>query len=504
MLQCNAETHGDTQRRGRMARTPKRRGKWRERSKGAGTLERRSSGVYIARWMVNGQRYTQSTGTKDRAEAERKLAEFTAVFRLKDEAARLDALRGRAEGVRGRLRELEKSRPALKLADAWEAYMDAPERSRRIGEKRLAYCESRLARLVAFMAHRFPKVREMRELNREHAAAFLADIDDRSNATINAYVDLFRRVWAVLAESDEARLDGNPWEKIKRRRVEAFSRLALTPLELELVCGYVTGELRLLFAVGIYTGLRLGDCALLKWQEVDTARRVICVVPRKTRHTSGAGVIIPMHPALLLMLQETERDASGYVMPELAELYERNPFAVTLRIGRVFKACGIETTIPAEKGRAHTVVGFHSLRHTFVSLAANAGAPLALIQSIVGHSSTAMTRHYFHESEAALAGAVALLPDVLNGDAEKAEATVADGNAAQVPADGAKSPAEARGAIGAANCQGETATRPNAVLAAFDALAKMSLAELRRVKAEAERLIKAATEAAETIEIPNG
>ncbi len=59
-----------------------------------------------------------------------------------------------------------------------------------------------------------------------------------------------------------------------------------------------------------------------------------------------------------------------------------------------------------------TDVSFHSLRHTFVSLAANAGVPLAIVQAIVGHSNPAMTRHYFHESTDALKNAVATLPDV--------------------------------------------------------------------------------------------
>ena len=46
----------------------------------------------------------------------------------------------------------------------------------------------------------------------------------------------------------------------------------------------------------------------------------------------------------------------------------------------------------------------------FVSLAANAGVPLHIVQSIVGHESTAMTRHYYHENLTALKSAVAAIP----------------------------------------------------------------------------------------------
>ena len=42
----------------------------------------------------------------------------------------------------------------------------------------------------------------------------------------------------------------------------------------------------------------------------------------------------------------------------------------------------------------------------------NAGAPLALVQSIVGHSNPMMTAHYFHARTDALADAVSALPQV--------------------------------------------------------------------------------------------
>jgi hypothetical protein len=63
--------------------------------------------------------------------------------------------------------------------------------------------------------------------------------------------------------------------------------------------------------------------------------------------------------------------------------------------------------------RAVVEVGFHSLRHTFVSLCREAGAPLAVVEAIVGHASPAMTRHYTHVGEAAARASVAALPSVL-------------------------------------------------------------------------------------------
>lgn len=64
------------------------------------------------------------------------------------------------------------------------------------------------------------------------------------------------------------------------------------------------------------------------------------------------------------------------------------------------------------RSRKSVVASFHSLRHTFVSISANAGVPLPVVQSIVGHCSTAMTRHYYHESENALRQAVEAIPAI--------------------------------------------------------------------------------------------
>ena len=57
-------------------------------------------------------------------------------------------------------------------------------------------------------------------------------------------------------------------------------------------------------------------------------------------------------------------------------------------------------------------VGFHSLRHSFVSLSANAGANLAAVQAVIGHTNPAMTRHYLHADQENVKQAVALLPNV--------------------------------------------------------------------------------------------
>jgi hypothetical protein len=120
-----------------------------------------------------------------------------------------------------------------------------------------------------------------------------------------------------------------------------------------------------------------------------------------------------------MFLEIPAADRIGYVMPECAAAYLRSVSALSEEFKRIFKEAGIKTDADGvDSSRKRAFVSFHSLRHTFVSLAANAGVPLAVVQSIVGHSTVDMTRHYFHESETALVSAVAALPSVAGGETE--------------------------------------------------------------------------------------
>ncbi|MBR1871025.1 MAG: site-specific integrase [Kiritimatiellae bacterium] len=387
-----------------------------KRSKGMGTLERRGS-VWVARWQVRGVRYSRSTGTARRDLAEEKLLEWTAPFRIRNELERLSMWQGKIDGVRRECRRLEDLQPAMRIEEAYKAYLMHPECTVSATSKRSEFSQVRYGFFVAFMRRRHPAVRELREVTPEHAKDFLENgLARKSGATRNDVLCLMRRIWRTLADSPYARLVANPWEKIKRVPVLSVRRRELSADELVRIFQMADGEMRFLFLVGIYTGLRLGDCALLEWANVNLMRGFISVVPRKTAKKTGMRVLIPIHGVLREALRELRKRNtanSQYVLPEIANLYTTHLGRLSFAIHQVFRACGIDTDIPApDSGRRRSVVGFHSLRHTFVSLSANAGAPLAVVQSLVGHANIDMTRHYFHESLPALKGAVAAIPDI--------------------------------------------------------------------------------------------
>ena len=249
----------------------------------------------------------------------------------------------------------------------------------------------------------------MRAVTPAMADEYMASLRGLSASTANKHLVLLRSIWHALRRRIGA--SESPWEDIRRRVEEPHSRRALSADELSAVVAAAQGDMRRLFVVGIYTGLRLGDAARLDWSCVDLAGGVITLAPRKTRRHAGTVARIPVPAPLAAMLRKTPRaERAGPVNAWAARAYAADGGNLSRSIQRVFRRAGIETGTRGDGGRARVDVGFHSLRHTYVSLCANAGVPLAVVQSIVGHTSPAMTAHYYHADAAALRRAAEALP----------------------------------------------------------------------------------------------
>ena len=225
---------------------------------------------------------------------------------------------------------------------------------------------------------------------------------------------ILREIFRTLAS--KAGLAEDLWEGVRLRPDDSHSRRELTMSELKrlLDAAKKSGEeWHKLILIGIYTGLRLGDCCRLDWSSINPVQGVIQLVPQKTKRHHQRMVTIPVHPALgqALVGQQADNNKVGPVLPTVSELYGRSRWQVSHELSRIFKAANIVTSVKLEgRHRRTPEATFHSLRHTFVSFAANAGVPLHIVQSIVGHESTAMTRHYYHENIDALKSAVAAIP----------------------------------------------------------------------------------------------
>ena len=368
------------------------------REKGMGNLQREKSGRWTMRVGIKGQRYSRSTRTTDRDQAERFLQRFLAPFGL------------------GNRR--------LPLADVWLEYVKSPRRNE------LAHSTMKAKQFVwmhfaRWMERSYLPVKDLAGVTADMIAEYLVCLRvDVCASTYNARVCVLREIFRTLA--NKAGLEDDPWEGVRLRPDDSHSRRELTMDELKRLLGVARRngeEWYKLFLIGIYTGLRLGDCCRLDWSSINVASGVIQLIPQKTRrHAHGKPVTIPIHPALGAALA-SKLASTGPVLPMLADLYGRARTRVSEHLTRIFRGANIVTSVRIEgRTRRTPEATFHSLRHTFVSFAANAGVPLHIVQSIVGHESTAMTRHYYHENIDALKSAVAAIPTLCGlGPARKGD-----------------------------------------------------------------------------------
>jgi integrase len=117
------------------------------------------------------------------------------------------------------------------------------------------------------------------------------------------------------------------------------------------------------------------------------------------------------------VLDDHRKTAGGnqFLFPQEREAYLENASNLTKEIQKFFESCGLKTNEKSDsvhRKRAIVRVGFHSLRHSFVSLCAKAGAPQHVVQKLVGHGSPAMTEHYTHLDSEQKQKAIANLPDI--------------------------------------------------------------------------------------------
>lgn len=377
------------------------------REKGMGSLQLEKSGRYTARVCIGGKRFSRSTRTTNKEKAEKFLNRFLAPFGLGENT--------------------------IPLAEVWREYEKSPNR-RDMATSTIASKKGVWMRFASWIEENHVEVTQLKQLSQDAVSEYLRVLRAWHTAsTYNNHVCVLREIFRVVA--DKAGVFEDPWASVRLLADDSHCRRELTRDELKRMMDAAEragDDWLALFSIGVYTGLRLGDCCTLAWSSINLETGIIQLVPHKTRkHAGGKPVTIPIHPSLRTILtgriqSQSAADCpsptptssspippSGYVIPTLAEWYLKCNWRVRHGLSAIFKDAGIVTSIPIEGRRKQTPdATFHSLRHTFVSFSANAGVPLPVVSSIVGHTSSAMTRHYYHENEEALRRAVESVPSI--------------------------------------------------------------------------------------------
>ncbi len=168
----------------------------------------------------------------------------------------------------------------------------------------------------------------------------------------------------------------------------------------------------ILFA--FYTGARLQDVANMPWDAIDLPKKLITYTPRKTRKTGGP-VVVPIHPELEAYLLGLSAPDSGnaFLFPKLAGCKTGGATGLSRQFSRIMeraKIAGSITRTATKQGRSVRSLTFHSLRHSFTSLMANAGVSEELRMKLSGHTTREVHANYTHHQLESLRVAIGSLP----------------------------------------------------------------------------------------------
>jgi integrase len=370
--------------------------------------KRNESEAYWMRFTYKGKTYRESTGKKNHKSAqsimEKRIAEVKGSGSFNDLFTRLlESVDKQPERQQDEIRRdfaarlLAGTSSKLLMSDAFAEYKQKPKK-RNPSPTTVQRYEKDWERFTDWLGKNHPHVQYMHEVTHPMAVRYTTHLWSKglTGRTFNKDLTLLKGIFRLL--KTEAGLSENPWDNIDKQELSTVSKENLTPKQLEAVCSKAKGEVKTLFLIGIYTGLRMGDCATLKWDEVDLKAGNIERMPSKTRKQRKT-IKIPIHDVLRIVLQDLQTKSIGkseYVLPELAELYNRHPANVSSRVQQVFTDAEIKTTIERDDGRgtnkATVIYGFHSLRHSFISLCHASNVPQIAVMELVGHRRPCTTR----------------------------------------------------------------------------------------------------------------
>ena len=251
-----------------------------------------------------------------------------------------------------------------------------------------------------------------------------------SERSYNAHLQGLKRIFNILNGNNSKDPADNPFNAIESKTVQTQRREAFTLEQLASIFKLLSddspyrmmykSEMRLLIKLMVYTGCRGQDACLMTWDNVDFEKGLISYIPEKTRRKVNKNVTLPIHGDLEFELQQALKSrVNDFVIPNVSDRYERNKHGISKDIKKLIKESGVETNASNDKlrrVRSITKYSMHSFRHTFVSIAAQSGIPLAVVQQIVGHASDDMTRHYTHIDQENTKKAINALPAIGQGN----------------------------------------------------------------------------------------
>lgn len=171
-------------------------------------------------------------------------------------------------------------------------------------------------------------------------------------------------------------------------------------------------EWRRFITLATFTGLRMGDCMDIVWQNIKLEEGVIELVPKKTERIN-LEVKIPIHPTLAVSLYEVPeaKRTKGKVFPEIAKITKSGSSGMSTKFIDLMHEAKVSRGKSQTNGeRTNYERSFHSLRHTLTTWLAKAQVPPEIRMKITGHKSKEIHAIYTHLDQEQLSTAINSIP----------------------------------------------------------------------------------------------
>ena len=344
------------------------------------------NGRWVARWKDQDGRWRSQTQGRDKAVALRVAQKYKDDARLR-RAGIIDPtveriVRAEAQPLDDHLR-------------AYEVELESRQNTRHYIDNTCGYIH-RTAEACGFDT--------IGDLDAPIVAAYMDELKrkGRSNRTINAYVSAIKSFSRWLYRNERLRRDVMVTLRLLNVKTDRrHPRRALTDEEATrlLTTQSIPLERRVIYAVAMGTGLRLGELRSLKVAafHLDSDPPCVEVEAACSKHRRQDIQPIPVELAATLRTH-----LEGRALGEPALRFTYTPI-------REMKKDLQKAGIPY-KNDAGEFVDFHALRHTYITNLRRAGVHLEVARVLARHSSAALTSAYTHTVLADLNDAVNRLP----------------------------------------------------------------------------------------------
>ena len=362
------------------------------RANGHGSIYKIEDGKYMATWRDGGKVHHKRISASSDYQARVELDRLTFALRAANQEDRIKVKKLEIATEEEKLKADIINSKNFDISDLGDKFYSHINTTKYAANSK-ALIDSSIKLFVDWCkSHNIKMVQDIKKYNIDDFLSYVSGT--KSDNSYNLVLRNLKKVWKTL--SDTYYLDDDIFKGYKIRDVKSTPKRNLTNDEMDRLMMYLNDadkETKIYWYLGIFCGMRRIDAKNLKWENVDLEKGIIRYKPQKTiRHDTTA--TIPIHDHLKQAIMALDK-TSDYLLPTFAAL---KIDAVKVRISNVFKKLDIKV----KDDNGNLVVGFHSLRHSFISRLIDNATPITTVAQMVGHTKTnayRMTLGYYNGTD---------------------------------------------------------------------------------------------------------